>query len=419
MATIPNSQNFPQFSQADIISEMKKVSNIDISDFRFYPAIQNRPNEIIKIESEENGIVLTFGTVARKALLSYTHETSLHLYKPADATVDTLYLHINIWTDDIFRVVFSKEKKISNPFSGLPENARMLIAKPEKVEFTLDETENKITLTTSKTEITVDKKTTRISAKFIDGKEFYSQKKQDFRTGDIHDLALADSDNDYACFEALELESDEIIYGLGERFDSLTRNGRTVDFHNKDAVGTTSRRAYINIPFYLSTKGYGLFLNSGAKTDWQIATTDLSALQFAVLDSQLDYFVIGGKTPKDIIKGYCSLTGFSKLPPLWSFGLWMSRNSYVSWDVVDDIAKKVRENDIPCDVLHLDTAWFNRDWNCDLKFSEERFPNPEENIDRYKKDGFKISLWQYNFIPPNDDNEHYHEAVKYHIHHQK
>ena len=172
MATIPNSQNFPQFSQADIISETKKVSNIDISDFRFYPAIQNRPNEIIKIESEENGIVLTFGTVARKALLSYTHETSLHLYKPADATVDTLYLHINIWTDDIFRVVFSKEKKISNPFSGLPENARMLIAKPEKVEFTLDETENKITLTTSKTEITVDKKTTRISAKFIDGKEF-------------------------------------------------------------------------------------------------------------------------------------------------------------------------------------------------------------------------------------------------------
>ncbi len=413
MATIPNSQNFPQFSQADIISEMKKVSDIDISDFRFYPAIQNRPNEIIKIESEENGIVLTFGTVARKALLSYTHETSLHLYKPADATVDTLYLHINIWTDDIFRVVFSKEKKISNPFSGLPENARMLIAKPEKVEFTLDETENKITLTTSKTEITVDKKTTRISAKFIDGKEFYSQKKQDFRTGDIHDLALADSDNDYACFEALELESDEIIYGLGERFDSLTRNGRTVDFHNKDAVGTTSRRAYINIPFYLSTKGYGLFLNSGAKTDWQIATTDLSALQFAVLDSQLDYFVIGGKTPKDIIKGYCSLTGFSKLPPLWSFGLWMSRNSYVSWDVVDDIAKKVRENDIPCDVLHLDTAWFNRDWNCDLKFSEDRFPNPEENIDRYKKDGFKISLWQYNFIPPNNDNEHYHEAVKY------
>lgn len=122
---------------------------------------------------------------------------------------------------------------------------------------------------------------------------------------------------------------------------------------------------------------------------------------------------MSGKTPKEIIKCYCSLTGFSKLPPLWSFGLWMSRNSYISWDVVDDVAQKIRENDIPCDVLHLDTAWFDRDWNCNLKFSEERFPNPKERMEQYKKDGFKISLWQYNFIPPNEDNEHYQEAVKY------
>ena len=413
METTPNSQNFPQFMQAEAASEVKSVSKIEIADFRFNPAIQNRPIEILNIEKEEKGIVLTLGTMARRAILSYTHETSLHLYKPADTTIEKVYLHIALWTDEIFRIVFSKDKQIINHFAGIPEEAQMLIAKPEKVNFTVNETDNEITLATSKIQVTINKETTRISAKFIDGKEFYSQKKQDFRTGDIHDLALADLDGDYACFESLELETDEVVYGLGERFDSLIRNGRTVDFYNKDAVGTTSRRSYLNIPFYISTKGYGLFLNSSAKTDWQIGTTDLSALQFAVLDSQIDYFVIGGKTPKDIIKGYCTLTGFAKLPPLWSFGLWMSRNSYVSWEVVDDVAKKVRENDIPCDVLHLDTAWFNRDWNCDLKFSQERFPNPKENIERYKKDGFKISLWQYNFIPPNDDNENYHEAVKY------
>ena len=413
METTPNSQNFPQFMQAETVSEVKAVSKTEIADFRCNPAVQNRPAQILNIEKEENGIVLTLGTMARRAMLSYTHETSLHLYKPADITAPKVYLHIELWTDEIFRIVFSKDKEIINHFAGLPEDAQMLIASPQNVDFTLNETDNEITLTTSKIIVSVDKQTTKISAKFIDGKEFYSQKKQDFRTGDIHDLGLADLEGDYACFESLELETDEVVYGLGERFDSLTRNGRTVDFYNKDAVGTTSRRSYLNIPFYLSTKGYGLFLNSGARTDWQIGTTDLSALQFAVLDSQIDYFVIGGKTPKDIIKGYCTLTGFAKLPPLWSFGLWMSRNSYVSWDVVDDIAKKIRENDIPCDVLHLDTAWFNRDWNCDLKFSQERFPNPKENIARYNKDGFKISLWQYNFIPPNDDNENYHEAVKY------
>ena len=411
--TTPNSQNFPQFSQAKVTNKLTSVSKLQMDDYRLHPAIQNRPNQMIAMEQEEHGILLTFSTTGRRAVLSYTHETALHLYQPSDVTIETLYLHIHLWTDQIFRIVFSNNKRIANPFSGLPEDAQMLIAKPQPVDFNIKETIHEVILSTCKIQITINKNTSKISAKYIDGEEFFSQTKTNFQTNDIHDLALADLDGDYACFEALELETDEVIYGLGERFDSLTRNGRTVDFHNKDAVGTTSRRTYINVPFYMSTKGYGLFLNSSAKTDWQIATTDLSALQFAVLDSQLDYFVIARKTPKDILKDYCSLTGFSKLPPLWSFGLWMSRNSYLSWDVVDDVAKKVRENDIPCDVLHLDTAWFNRDWNCDLKFSKERFPNPKENMERYQKDGFKISLWQYNFIPPNDDNDHFHEAVKH------
>lgn len=413
MSTTPNSQNFPQFSQAETVTAVAACPKSSVSDFRFHPAVQNRPVRIASINQEANGLLLTLETEARSAVFSYTHETSLHLYKPAAVTAETVYLHIQFWTDAIFRVVFSKDKEIINRAAGLPEDAQMLIARPAGAAFSLNETDKLLMLTTSEIQIFLDKETLQISARFADGKPFFSQYKQLFRAGDIHDLALAEIDGSYACFESLELDNDEVIYGLGERFDSMTRNGRTVDFYNKDAVGTTSRRTYLNIPFYLSTKGYGLFLNATAQTDWQIGTTDLSALQFAVLDSQIDYFVIPGKTPKDVIKGYCTLTGFAPLPPLWSFGLWMSRNSYTSWDIVEDVARKVRENDIPCDVLHLDTAWFSRDWNCDLKFSEERFPNPKEHMERYLKDGFKISLWQYNFIPPNDDNEHYHEAVEH------
>lgn len=118
------------------------------------------------------------------------------------------------------------------------------------------------------------------------------------------------------------------------------------------------------------------------------------------------------KELKEIIKGYCHLTGFAKLPPLWSFGLWMSRNSYTSWNIAQQIANEARENDVPCDVIHLDTAWFTEDWNCDLKFSEERFPNPKEHISQLNKQGFKVSLWQYNFIPPRENNTHYAEALK-------
>ncbi|MDO4846673.1 MAG: glycoside hydrolase family 31 protein [Clostridiaceae bacterium] len=399
---------FPQFSENTKESRQNTEYASSLDMMRVSPSVQNRPSGITEAEISDNGVIFTFGVSARKSVLSYTHETSLNLYKPAEATVGRLYLHIELWTDSVFRVVFSSDKEIKNPYSLLPKDARMLTAEPEKVDFTFENN----TVRTKEIEIRIDSETGKITANRLDGTEYFSELKTAFKAADIYDLSLSSNGNEAACFEAVSLETDEVIYGLGERFDSLTRNGRTVDFHNKDAVGTTSRRTYINIPFYLSTKGYGLFLNSSAETDWQIATTDLNAVQFGVLEGQLDYFVIAGETPKDIIKGYCHLTGFSKLPPLWSFGLWMSRNSYTSWEVVDKIAEEVRENDIPCDVLHLDTAWFTEDWNCDLKFSEERFPNPKEHIKMLNDKGFKVSLWQYNFIPPRDNNSNYHEAVE-------
>ena len=408
MSNTASKKEYPQFKEN--IEENKVNINSDSLDFyRVSPSVHHRANSMKNAELTDNGVILSFGTMARKSVLSYTHETALNLYKPAEAEIETLYLHIQLFTESIFRVVFSAEKEIKNPYEGLPKEARMLIAEPENVDFAFENN----TVKTSEIEIHIDVETGRISANYVDGTEYFSQLKTSFKAADIYDLSLSKNGNNYACFEAIELENDEMIYGLGERFDSLTRNGRQVDFHNKDAVGTTSLRSYVNIPFYLSTKGYGLFLNSSAKTDWQIATLDLSAVQFGVLEEQLDYFVIAGRTPKDIIKGYCYLTGFSKLPPLWSFGLWMSRNSYTSWEVVDQIAKEVRENDIPCDVLHLDTAWFQQDWNCDLKFSTERFPNPKEHIAELNKQGFNITCWQYNFIPPKDNNTHYHEAVEH------
>ena len=374
--------------------------------------ILNRPDKIIEVKEEANGIVVEFSTNARTSVLSYTHETALHLYKPAAAALERLYLHIHIWGEETFRVILSAEADIKDPYERIPKEYQMLIAEPQKVNYRIEEDEHRISIVTCKIEVSVCKENGCISARYADGVEFFCQQKSEFMAADIYDLAIGICGAQTSCYEALELKQDELIYGLGERFDSLVRNGRTVDFWNKDAVGTTSRRSYVNIPFYLSTKGYGLFLNSSAKTDWQIGTKDLGTVQFSVADAQMDYFIIGGKTPKEILHGYCCLTGFAPLPPIWSFGLWMSRNSYTSWKVVDEIARETRANDIPCDVLHLDTAWFEEDWNCDLKFSKERFPEPEAHIRKYKEDGFRISAWQYNFIPPKENNTHYKEAVE-------
>ncbi|MBO4548406.1 MAG: hypothetical protein J5758_04240, partial [Abditibacteriota bacterium] len=308
-----------------------------LDSFRMSPEGRRRVNGIRDIEVTDSGVIVTCITETRRTEHGYTHETPLNFNNPAEGDTAPLYIHIQLWTDSIFRIVFSGEKTVRDPYAGLPAEARMLVGAPGDVDFTFEDN----VIRTKEISIRIDPDTGRISAARNGGGEFFSQRKSEFNIADVYDLSLSKDGEYTACFEALELDNDELIYGLGERFDSLTRNGRAVDFHNKDCLGTATPRTYINIPFYMSTRGYGLFLNSAARTDWQIGTLSAGSLQFGVWDGQLDYFVIAGRTPKDILKGYCYLTGYAKLPPLWSFGLWMSRNSYTSWDVAEQIAREI------------------------------------------------------------------------------
>ena len=290
----PNDKDFPQFKAVESGKAKKNIINK-------YSVIHNRPKKILNIEKNDLGVILTLSTSAKKAILSYTHETAIYLLKPCDAETERLYIHIELWSETIFKVMFSNEKNPESPFKNIPHDMRMLIAKPKKVNFNISENDDELIIQTAKTEIHIDKTQIKISAYDNNGKMFYSQRKNDFRTADTCDMALGTFDNDCQTYEALELDSDEIIYGLGERWDSIVRNGKTVDFYNKDAVGTTSKRAYVNIPFYISTKGYGLFLNSGAKITWDIATDDCSSIQFSVSHNQMEYFIMQGN-PKEIIK---------------------------------------------------------------------------------------------------------------------
>jgi alpha-D-xyloside xylohydrolase len=118
-------------------------------------------------------------------------------------------------------------------------------------------------------------------------------------------------------------------------------------------------------------------------------------------DDELDLFVFLG-TPKEILNEYTDLTGKSPMPPLWSFGLWMSRCTYNAENQVRDIAGKLRENKIPCDVLHLDTGWFETDWQCDYEFSKTRFTNPKKMLADLKADGFRVSCWQLPYFVPKN-----------------
>lgn len=207
---------------------------------------------------------------------------------------------------------------------------------------------------------------------------------------------------------SIAAKPDECFYGTGERFTKIDLSGKTFQLRNQDGQGVNNRRAYKNIPFYMSTENYGIFLHTSSFAKFSLADHSTRSAQLMVEEPVIDFFVLGGATPGEILFGYRQLTGFPSMPPLWSFGTWMSRMTYFSADEVNEICDRLRAEDYPCDVIHLDTGWFETDWLCEWKFNAERFPDPANFIGNLKKNGYRVSLWQLPYISYNA--EQYEEA---------
>ncbi|MEH0411663.1 glycoside hydrolase family 31 protein [Streptomyces scabiei] len=131
--------------------------------------------------------------------------------------------------------------------------------------------------------------------------------------------------------EQLNLGVGTSVYGLGERFGPLVKNGQTVDVWNADG-GTATEQAYKNVPFYLTDAGYGVFVDHPGRVSFEVASEVVSRVQFSAETQQLTYYVIYGPTPKEILRKYTALTGRPALPPAWSFGLWLSTSFTTSYD---------------------------------------------------------------------------------------
>jgi len=372
-----------------------------------------KPQKVVSYKLTGNTLQIQAETLGFLKRTNQTHETRLPVFAEQKDQKGTLILEVRFWTPEVFRVRFSDQPLPATEPSFPDEKARMLIGTPdEKPMVTLEENEKYLALKTSAVSLRIDKEPLLLSARDSDGRLYWSQRRADVFTADVFDIAVSRQDDRTACFESFDLGGQESVYGLGERFDRVERRGKDVDFWNKDVIATSNTRSYINVPFLFSTRGYGLFLNSSCRTEWEVGTLDGSTLGFSIEDGLMDYFIIHGPKPADILPRYAALTGFAPTPPVWSFGLWMSRNSYESWDVVNEVASGLRQHGIPADVLHLDTDWFQEDWNCDLKFATDRFADPEGNMRKLRENGFRVSLWQYNFVPPKPNNDNYKEGVE-------
>jgi alpha-D-xyloside xylohydrolase len=209
------------------------------------------------------------------------------------------------------------------------------------------------------------------------------------------------SDYSRSVAAVFSLSPGEKLFGTGESFTRLDKRGQKVVLWANDANGTETERMYKPIPFFLSSRGYGMFVHTSTPATYDFGASYVGSNALLLGDDELDLFVFLG-TPKEILGEYTTLTGKAAMPPLWSFGLWMSRITYFSEDEVRAVAAKLRENRIPSDVIHLDTGWFETDWRCDYQFSKSRFRDPAKMIADLARDGFHISLWQLPYFVPRN-----------------
>ncbi|MFX0132726.1 MAG: TIM-barrel domain-containing protein [Candidatus Hodarchaeota archaeon] len=306
-------------------------------------------------------------------------------------------LRLDLISDRIFRVRYKDGVKVKE------NNTPMVVGTfqgPTKAE--IEELKNQLLISTNQIKIKIQFKPFRIEVFDEDVKlcGIGGFEKNFFNNWDAFNTGICYSkiDESPIAVECFDLHPHEAIYGLGEQFIKLNKVGQTIDAVMMEGLGVTTPRSYKNIPFFVSTKGYGVFFNHSSHMTFWIGSMSATDVQVAAEDNFLDYFVITG-TIKEILSQYTDITGKGVVPPLWSFGYWQSKISYKSADETLKLAKKLREAEIPCDVIHLDTHWFKKDWYCDLEFDKRRFPNPKEYLEELKKLGFKVSLWQLPYIP--------------------
>lgn len=209
------------------------------------------------------------------------------------------------------------------------------------------------------------------------------------------------SDNSRSINPVWSLSPGEKIFGCGESATTLNKVGQKVNFFVTDPQGPESPDMYKPVPFFFSNRGYGMFMHTSAPVTADFGQSYIGANKLFMADEQMDIFIFLGE-PKDILGEYTALVGRPEMPPLWSFGTWMSRITYFSEAEGREVAQKLRAEKIPSDVIHFDTGWFGVDWQCDYAFAADRFDNPKQMLDDLKAQGFRTCLWQLPYFTPKN-----------------
>lgn len=317
---------------------------------------------------------------------------------------------LTICADDIIRLRAAQGHR-------LPEHKTEMVVNDfnEGCKFDVLDKGDKIVISTAKINISVTKEPWNITVLDKQGKAIFRQfgeethsfmKFENCTFGFLFDTEK----NECYAGESIAFNDEEHFYGFGEKFTPLDKKGQNINLWHTNALGTNSTRSYKNIPFFVSTAGYGMFINTSHKVNCNMGAHLYKAYSILTGDSVIDYYMIYGPDIKRILKRYTDITGVPGIPPKWSFGFWISKISYETREEVEKLAKRLRDEDIPCDVIHIDTNWYDENWVCDYKFSEKKFPGAAEMIKNLRAQGFHVTLWQMPYIDKGENGNPVYDA---------
>lgn len=283
---------------------------------------------------------------------------------------------------------------------GVKEKAPSFeLSLPENREIDCVETENTITVRSGQLSLVIDRKNWSMRYE-REGKLLTKSTEKDlgYMKTDWRGEAYDRGGNCYMT-QQLGLSVGELIYGLGERFTPFVKNGQSVSIWNEDG-GTSTEQSYKNIPFYLSNKGYGVFVNHPEKVEFEVATEQVTKVGFSVPGESLDYFFFNGPAMKEVLMRYTDLTGKPSLPAQWTFGLWLSTSFTTDYDekTVMSFIDGMLARDIPLSVFHFDCCWMREYHWTDFIWDQRVFPDPEGMLRRIKEKGIKICVWINSYV---------------------
>ena len=201
-------------------------------------------------------------------------------------------------------------------------------------------------------------------------------------------------------YETMYMYSDEFFYGFGEKFTGFNKRGQKVTVWQRDAQSTNSDISYKGMPYFMSTTGYSIALNTYTRTHFNMGASSGVSYTMETEDPYLDYYMICNRDYKGLIRDYTALSGRSDMIPKWTFGFWMSKMSYMSREEVEQTVDKMERFGMSVDVIHIDgwgDSWENGDTEL-LSFDEKRFPDPEGMIQGLLKKGIHLSLWMFPYV---------------------